>query len=60
MLAILFQALQPDEQDAVFARLKELRLLHLAGEGTEMEHFICALRRVQDEVDGELSIALYL
>ena len=59
LLAILFQALQPNEQDAVFARLKELRLLRLAGEGTEMERFIHALRRVQEEVDGEISVGDY-
>lgn len=59
MLAILFQSLQPDEQDAVFARLKELRLLRLAGEDTEWERFIKALRRVQEEVDGEMSVTDY-
>lgn len=59
MLAILFEALQPDEQDAVFARLKELRLLRLAGEGSETERFIQALRRVQDEVIGEMSVTDY-
>lgn len=59
MLAILFQSLQPDEQDAVFARLRELRLLRLAGEGTEMERFIAGLRRVQDEIDGEISVGDY-
>lgn len=59
MLAILFQALQPNEQDDAFARLKELRLLRLAGEGSETERFIHALRRVQDEVSGEISVTDY-
>lgn len=59
MLAVLFQALQPEEQDAVFARLKELRLLRLAGEDTEWERFIKALQRVQEEVEGEISVGDY-
>jgi HNH endonuclease len=59
MVAVLFQSLRPDEQDAVFARLKELRLLRLAGEGSVMSRFLNGLRRVQEEVEGELSVGDY-
>jgi hypothetical protein len=45
-LLVLFHALAPEEQDTVYARLRETRLGRLADADVEMERYVRSLRRV--------------
>jgi hypothetical protein len=45
-LLVLFQALAPEEQDAVYARIRETHLGRLADADVEMERYVRSLRRV--------------
>jgi len=59
VLAIVFQALASDEQEAAFARIKELRLRRLAGTEAEIARFIRALSAVQEQASGQLAVDDY-
>jgi hypothetical protein len=54
-----FSTLAPEEQEEAYAKVHDLRLTRLAGENSEMGHYLNSLRRVADIVDDDLTPQTY-
>jgi hypothetical protein len=59
LLAVAFAALRPEEQEAAFSRLAEMRLRRLAGEESDTARMIRSLQCVADEVGRAPSVDDY-
>lgn len=60
IVLVVFAALTPEEQEAVYAKITDVRVTRLAGDESEMARHLSSLKRVADVVEGELTPEKYI